>query len=87
MIAAFICIGMATGIRILFEDIPNVGIGTGYLVIALSIAAIALVLGEKKEDHEKALQIDNSLFKTDSIFNISAIAITLILVAIYSTLG
>jgi len=87
VIAAIVGIGLATGVRILFEDIPNVGNGTGYLVIALSVAAIGLVLGEKKGDHERALDIDNKLFQTDGLFNLSAIAITLILVVIYATLG
>lgn len=87
VIASIVCIGLATGIRILFEDIPNVGNGTGYLVIALSAIGIGLVLTDKKGDNEKALDIDKSLFKTDSVFNLSAILIVLILTVIYSTLG
>ncbi len=87
VIASIVCIGLATGVRILFEDIPNVGNGTGYLVIALSAIGIGLVLTDKKGDNEKALDIDKSLFKTDSVFNLSAILIVLILTVIYSTLG
>jgi len=87
VIASIVCIGLATGVRILFEDIPNVGNGTGYLVIALSAIGIGLVLTERKGDNENALDIDKSLFKTDSVFNLSAILIIMILTVIYSTLG
>lgn len=87
VIASIVCIGLATGVRILFEEIPNVGNGTGYLVIALSAIGIGLVLIDKKGDNEKALDIDKSLFKTDTVFNLSAILIVLILTVIYSTLG
>lgn len=87
VIASIVCIGLATGVRILFEDIPNVGNGTGYLVIALSAIGIGLVLTEKKGDNENALDIDKSLFKTDSVFNLSAVLIIMILTVIYSTLG
>lgn len=87
VIASIVCIGLATGVRILFEDIPNVGNGTGYLVIALSAVGIGLVLTEKKGDNEKALDIDQGLFKTDSVFNLSAVLIIMILTVIYSTLG
>lgn len=87
VIASIVCIGLATGVRILFEDIPNVGNGTGYLVIALSAIGIGLVLTEKKGDNENALDIDKNLFKTDNIFNLSAVLIIMILTVIYSTLG
>ncbi len=87
VIASIVCIGLATGVRILFEDIPNVGNGTGYLVIALSAIGIGLVLTEKKGDNENALDIDKNLFKTDNVFNLSAVLIIMILTVIYSTLG
>ncbi|MEZ5038647.1 MAG: sodium/solute symporter [Saprospiraceae bacterium] len=87
VIASIVCIGMATGIRILLEDIPNVGNNTAYLVIVLSLIGIGLVLGEKRGDNAKSLDIDKSLFKTDTVFNLSAVLIVLILTAIYTTLG
>jgi SSS family solute:Na+ symporter len=53
-----------------------------FLLTVLVIIAISLMEGKGK-DHAKAVQISKGLFKTDPVFNISALAIMIILTVIY----
>jgi len=49
----------------------------------LAAIIFALLFTENKVDDEKAIVLDTSLFKTDKFFNISSIAICIVLVGIY----
>ena len=84
---AVIAIGMVTGVRILLDQVPGVPSWVPISILVMSLAVIYLLLTEKKEDDEKAIDLDPELFNTERIFNFSAIAVTLILVAIYSLLA
>ena len=54
-----------------------------FLLTVLVMITFSLIEGKGK-DHQKAVQITKSLFKTDLVFNIAAMAIILILTVIYS---
>jgi SSS family solute:Na+ symporter len=64
------------------------GVPSGVEIFILSLSAIlfAVILLEKKGDDPKAIQTDGSLFKTDTIFNITAVVIVAILTVLYWTL-
>lgn len=90
-----IAVGVATAIRLLLQPIePNAALNvTGvpnwavYVFAILSVAALALVYTDKQPDDHKAIDLEKSLFRTRMGFNISAIAIILILAVIYGFLA
>lgn len=90
-----IAVGVATAVRLLLQPIePNAALNvTGvptwavYVFAVLSIAALALVYTDKQPDDHKAIDLEKSLFRTRMGFNISAIAIILILAVIYGFLA
>lgn len=90
-----IAVGVATAIRLLLQPIdPNPALGvTGvpswavYVFVLLSGAALALVYTDKQPDDHKAIDLEKSLFKTRLGFNVSAIAIILILAVLYGFLA
>ncbi|MEM7571335.1 MAG: sodium/solute symporter [Bacteroidota bacterium] len=84
---AVIAIGLVTGIRIILDQVPGVPTWVPVSILVMSVVVIYLLLTEKKADDHKAIDLEPELFKTERIFNFSAIAITLILVAIYSLLA
>lgn len=86
LILSILVIGAATGAKILVENIPSVGQGTGLLTLILGIVAIVLLWLERKADDSKSIDIDTGLFKTSTSFNVGAFAVILILTAIYATL-
>lgn len=86
LILSILVIGAATGAKILVENIPSVGQGTGLLTLILGIVAIVLLWLERKADDSKSIDIDTGLFKTTTSFNVGAFAVILILTAIYATL-
>lgn len=53
-------------------------------IISMLIMVIISYIEKKGEDHEKGIDLSKGLFATDPIFNVSAIAICLILVALYA---
>lgn len=87
LIAALGIIAGATGLKIILQSIEGVSSLTGYITLALALIAIFLVWTERNNDSDKAIELNRGLFKTDAIFNISAAAVVIILVVIYSTLG
>lgn len=86
LILSILVIGAATGAKILVENIPSVGQGTGLLTLILGIVAIVLLWLERKADDSKSIDIDTGLFKTSTSFNVGAFAVILVLTAIYATL-
>jgi len=87
LMITIIAIGLVTGVRLLVQPVPGVPNWFAYATLLLSIAGIVSVLTNKAPDHPKAIDMDTSLFKTSLGFNLTAIAIILILTAIYSFLA
>jgi SSS family solute:Na+ symporter len=85
--AAVIAIGMATGIRLLLQPVPGVPMVMAIIFLVLSLIVIALIYTDKSADDYKAIDLSPELFRTRMGFNISAIAIILILAFIYTTLA
>ena len=86
LILSLLVIGAATGAKILLEDIPMVGKGTGLLTLVLSLLAVGLLWTERKGDDVKGIEIESTLFTTDRSFNLGAFAVILVLLAIYAGL-
>jgi len=86
LILSLLVIGAATGAKILLEDIPMVGKGTGLLTLVLSLLAVGLLWTERKGDDIKGIEIESTLFATDRSFNLGAFAVILVLLAIYAGL-
>ena len=82
LVFSIILISIPAGVRILVGDIETSNV-FGLLILGLSAIVFALLFTENKVDDKKAIELDASLFKTDKIFNISSIAICVILAAIY----
>ncbi|MEL6143451.1 MAG: sodium/glucose cotransporter, partial [Bacteroidota bacterium] len=74
-------------VRLLIQPVTGVPSWFAYATLLLSITGIVSVLTNKAPDHPKAIDMDPSLFKTSIGFNLTAIAIILILTAIYSLLA
>ena len=85
LIFSICLISVPAGIRILTGDIETSNV-FGLLILGLAAIIFALLFTENKVDDKKAIELDLSLFKTDSIFNIASVAICIILVAIYWSL-
>lgn len=82
LVFSIVLISVPAGVRILVGDIETSNV-FGLLILGLSAIIFVLLFTENKEDDAKAIDLDKALFKTDSIFNIAAVAVSLILVAIY----
>lgn len=82
LVFSIILISVPAGVRILVGDIETSNV-FGLLILGLSAIIFALLFTENKMDDKKAIQLDGSLFKTDTIFNISTVVVCLILGAIY----
>ncbi len=83
LIAVVALISLPSGLRILMGDVDNVGMSIGILVLGMCAIIFAALLMEKKGDDAKAIQVETALFKTESIFNITFVVVSVILVAIY----
>lgn len=53
-------------------------------ILSMGIMVVISLLESKGKDHEKGIDLTGGIFKTDPVFNISAFAIILILVALYA---
>jgi SSS family solute:Na+ symporter len=78
-------ISVPAGVRILVGDIETSNV-FGILILGLAAIVFALLFTENKEDDAKAIQLETSLFKTESVFNISSIAVCIVLAMIYYSL-
>ncbi|MFT5997688.1 MAG: SSS family solute:Na+ symporter [Neolewinella sp.] len=96
LVIIVIATGLATAIRLLAQPINaypgvtgSVGVPTwtAYLFLALSLVVIGLIYTDKSPDDHKAIDLEPSLFRTRTVFNISAIIVILILGVIYATLA
>ena len=85
LIFSIILISVPAGIRILTGDIETNN-AFGLLILGLSGIIFALLFTENKEDDKKAIQLDASLFKTETFFNITSVAVCIILAMIYWSL-
>lgn len=86
IMTSILVIASPIGVRILIGDIDTPMI-FGYLTILLTIVLFTLLLTENKADDVKGIPLEQNLFKTDAIFNVAAVAVFLILAAIYISLG
>jgi len=84
---AVIATGVATAIRLLVQPVPGVPDWAVYLFGFLSLAVLALIFTDKQQDDHKAIDLEKSLFRTQTGFNISAVAVLLILALIYGFLA
>ena len=84
---AVIGIGLATGIRLLLQPVPDVPLWMGIVYVVLSLVVIALIYTDKSEDDYKAIDLDPAMFRTRMTFNIAAVMIILILTFIYAFLA
>lgn len=83
-----VAVGIATAVRLFVQEVPGVPAWFTWTIFLLSIAVIGMLLsGPRVKDDIKAIDLNQGLFKTTPVFNISAIAIVLILTAIYSLLA
>ncbi|MEM8524927.1 MAG: sodium/solute symporter [Bacteroidota bacterium] len=82
---SILLISIPSGFKILIED-TEVSKWFGYVILGLSAVVAYVLFSEQRADDPKAITIEKGLFKTDSFFNISAIAITLVLAVIYTLL-
>ncbi|MFK8161410.1 MAG: sodium/solute symporter [Lewinella sp.] len=82
-----IATGGATAVRLMLQPVPGVPDWAVYLFAVLSVAVIALIFTDKQKDDHKAINLENSLFRTRMGFNISAVAVMLILAVIYTFLA
>lgn len=85
LIGSIVLISVPAGIRILVGDIETSNV-FGLLILGLSGIIFALLFTENKLDDKKAIHLEDALFKTDSVFNISALFVCLVLAMIYYSL-
>ena len=85
LIGALSAISIASGFKIVLLD-TGVEKWFGYLILVIAAILIYLLLTEKNTDDPKAMDVDKSLFKTQNVFNISAITVSSILAVIYIVL-
>lgn len=82
-----IVVGLATGIRLLLQPVPDVPFWMGIVYVILSLTVIALIYTDKSEDDYKAIDLDPAMFRTRMSFNVAALTIILILTFIYAFLA
>ena len=68
----------------LFINLPFMDQMFWTCILAMITIIVISYLENNGKDHEKGIPLSKELFKTDPIFNISAIAVSLILVALYA---
>jgi SSS family solute:Na+ symporter len=82
LILSLLMISIPSGFKIVGGN-TGVDAWFGALILALSAILIAVLLIEQRGDNDKAVEIDNQIFRTEQSFNISAIAVCGILALIY----
>ena len=86
IIVALMAISVPSGIMFLIDSNGSNDLFGG-LIILLSLGLFGVLWTENKSEDHKAYHLESSLFKTDTVFNISAFAVFLILAAIYALMG
>ena len=84
---AVIATGGATAIRLLVQPVPGVPVWAVGVFAVLSLAVLGLLYTDKQPDDHKAIDLEQELFRTRMGFNIAAVAVILILAAIYGFLA
>ena len=84
---AVIAIGLATAARLLLQPVPGVPDWAVYLFAILSVLVLALIYTDKQADDHKAIDLEPSLFRTRTGFNMAAVAVLLVLAVIYTFLA
>lgn len=82
LIIAIIAISTISGFKLMVEA-GGVNV-IGILIVGLSIIASVLLLTDKRRNDKKAIHFSSNLFRTDQTFNISALLVFGMLVAIYA---
>jgi SSS family solute:Na+ symporter len=77
-----IAVGVATALRLLLQPAPGVPSWAVLLFTVLSVAILALIYTDKQPEDHKAINLENDLFRTRMVFNVSAVAIILTLAVI-----
>ncbi|MFQ3597091.1 MAG: solute:sodium symporter family transporter [Chloroherpetonaceae bacterium] len=80
--AAILTIPLSLGFKVLLPDLAFLN-RMGVVFVALSLVVIAITLSEKHERDSKAVEIDSKTFQTDAAFNIGAIGVLGVVVALY----
>lgn len=83
LIISMLVIAVPTGIKFMMEGFrtPNL---FEILTLLLFVVVTGILMTERNSDNEKEIEVSEDLFGTDSTFNIAAIAVTLVLAAIYA---
>jgi SSS family solute:Na+ symporter len=80
--AALLTIPLSLGFKLLLPQLAFLN-RMGLVFVALSLVVIAITLSEKNERDPKAIEIDSKTFQTDRTFNIGAIGVLGVVVALY----
>jgi SSS family solute:Na+ symporter len=80
--AALLTIPLSLGFKLLLPDLAFLN-RMGVVFLALSLVVIAITLSEKNDRDSKAVEIDSKTFQTDRNFNIGAIGVMGVVVALY----
>ncbi|MEL6591271.1 MAG: sodium/glucose cotransporter, partial [Bacteroidota bacterium] len=67
-----------------FVDLPFMHQMMWTWILSMLVMVVISYLENGGKDHEKGIELSRSLFATGPVFNISAIAVSLILVALYA---
>ncbi len=82
---SFLLITIPSGLKIIISDI-EISNWFGYIILGLSAIVTYVLFAEKRKDDTKGIKIPDGLFKTEMIFNLSAVAVMIILAFIYALL-
>lgn len=83
LIAALGIISLASGVKMLLEasDVPMV---FSIVIIVLSVVLFVVLLRERNGNASKQIAVEEKLFVTDRVFNVSAFAVLLFLAFLYA---
>lgn len=70
-------------LKLLLPEVPFMD-RVGLVFLSCLVLAIVVTLIQKPEDHKSAVQLDDVCFETKTSFNISALLVTLVLIAFYA---
>ena len=83
LIAAILTIPLSLGFDLVFPEMAFMDrVWISFIILCIVIVAISLF--ERKDVSDKAIDINRSLFRTGTVFNISSITILAILAVIYA---